>query len=220
MKPDARQDELLKYYLRKVFIYRETYEEVYDHIISALQNKPGDYSFETAVNQIIHVDFGGHNRLISLERDCKKAMERDLRKKQFNYFISFFKFPAVIFVACFAWGLYQILNKELLSNHTIKWLFWGMTLLPYFVIPLRYYFTGYVFGDTKRSIRDSMMANLSMLPIRIFCAACALLVTGVINGIRFKPDVILVTAGMVLFAVYFLAFFKLSKEEFKVNMIN
>lgn len=219
MKPDARQNEVLKQYLRKVFLYRETYEEVYDHMVSALQSQPDNTSFETAVNQIICEDFGGHDRLINLERDCKKAMERDLRKRQLNYFLSFFKFPTVLLVAGFAVILYQILNGALLSNHTIRWLFWGMTLLPYFAVPLRYYFTGYVFGDTKRSIRDSMMGSLSMLPLRVFCAAFALSVTGVINGISFKPDVTLITAGVVLFAIYFFAFFKLSREEFKVNVI-
>ena len=218
MKPDARQDELLKHYLRKAFLYRETYEEIYDHIISALAAKPAA-SFQSAVNDIIRDDFGGHDQLIKLERNCKKAMEKDLRRKQFNYFISFFKFPQVLYVLLSALIVYLLLSKSMLSDQTIKWMFWGMTLLPYFVIPLRYYITGYVFGDTKRSIRDSMMGNLSIFPLRVFCIGCALLVTGVINGIRFKPDVTFVTAGVVLFALYFLAFLKLSREEFKVSMI-
>lgn len=220
MKPDARQDELLKHYLRKAFLYRETYEEIYDHILSALQSRPNSISFEKAVNDIIVEDFGGHNRLVNLERDCKKAMVRDLRKKQFSYFISFFKLPNAMFIAIGAIIIYLVLSKSMLSDHTLKWMFWGMALLPYFVIPLRYYFTGYVFGDTKRSIRDRMMGDLSMLPLRVFCAVCALYLIGKINGFVFKPDVTLITAGVVLFAVYFLAFYKLSREEFKVNMIS
>ncbi len=63
MKLDARQDELLKHYLRKVFLYRETYEEVYDHMISALEERPYTVSFQYAVNDIIRRDFGGHNNL-------------------------------------------------------------------------------------------------------------------------------------------------------------
>jgi uncharacterized membrane protein len=219
MKPDARQDDLLKQYLRKAFIYREIYEEVYDHIISALDSRTPAASFQSVVNDIIRDDFGGHDQLIKLERNCKKAMEKDLRRKQFNYFILFFRFPNVIYVLVATVAIYQLLSKSMLSDQTIKWLFWGMTLLPYFVIPLRYYVTGYVFGDTKRSIRDSMMGSLSMFPLRTFCIACALLVTGVINGVSFAPSITLITVGVVLFAVYFLAFLKLSREEFKVSMI-
>jgi len=73
MTPDARQDELLKRYLRKVFFYRETYEEVYDHMLSALQVQPAGIPFEAAVNNIICNDFGGHNNLLVMERNCKKS---------------------------------------------------------------------------------------------------------------------------------------------------
>jgi hypothetical protein len=220
MKLDARQDELLKHYLRKVFLYRETYEEVYDHMISALQERPYTQTFQDAVNDIIRRDFGGHNNLISMENNCKKAMVKELRNKQFGYFISFFKFPYFLLVLGFSLGVYLVMSKSLLSPHTVRWIFWGMALLPYVVIPLRFFYTGYLFGETKRSIRDNMMGDLSMLPMRVFFAVAALFV---ING-KYNPayhaSTLMVTMGVVIYAIYFLAYFKLSKDEVKVRMIS
>jgi hypothetical protein len=220
MKLDARQDELLKHYLRKVFLYRETYEEVYDHMISALQERPYTQSFQDAVNDIIRRDFGGHNNLISMEKNCKKAMVKELRNKQFGYFVSFFKFPQLLLVLGFSVGVYLIMSKSLLSPHTLRWIFWGMGLLPYFAIPLRFFYTGYVFGETKRSIRDSMMGDLSMLPMRVFIAASALYVINGLYATAFYPSPVMITIGVVIYALYFLAYFKLSKDEIKVRMVS
>ncbi len=219
MKLDARQDELLKHYLRKVFLYRETYEEVYDHMVSALQERPYTGSFQDAVNDIIRRDFGGHSNLIVMEKSCKKAMVKELRNKQFGYFAEFFKFPHLLLVLGFSVGVYLIFDKSLLSPHTVRWMFWGMALLPYFVIPLRFFYTGYVFGETKRSIRDNMMADLSMLPMRVFFAVVAMFVINGMYNAAYHPSTLMVTIGVVFYTLYFLAYFKLSKYEIKVSMI-
>ncbi|WP_184542631.1 hypothetical protein [Mucilaginibacter sp. FT3.2] len=219
MKPDTRQDELLKHYLSKVFLYRETYEEVYDHVISALHELPATQSFQDTVNDIISRDFGGHNNLITMENNCKKAMGKELRNKQFGYFVSFFEFPYLLLVLGASFGLYLIATKSLLSMHTIKWVFGGMALLPYVVIPIRLFYTGYIFGETKRSIRDNTMNNLSMLPMRVFFAAGALYVINGLFATAFYLGPAMVTIGAVMYTVYFLAYFKLSKDEIKVRMI-
>jgi len=146
-------------------------------------------------------------------------MVADLQKKQFNYFLSFFKFPFVLYVLGFAIGFYLILTKNVIPQQNLKWIFWVMTLLPYLVIPMRYFFTGYVFGDTKKSIRDNMMESLSMLPVRVFCACGALFLIGSLKPIYDSTGVYIITLGVVLYAVYFLAYFKLSKSEFEISMI-
>ncbi|GAA3966403.1 hypothetical protein [Mucilaginibacter dorajii] len=220
MKLDARQDQLLKHYLRKVFLYRETYEEVYDHMISALQEQPYTQTFQDAVNDIIRRDFGGHNNLISMENNCKKAMVKELRHKQFGYFISFFKFPYLLLVMGFSLGVYLMMSRSLLSPHTLRWIFWGMALLPYVAIPLRFFYTGYLFGETKRSIRDSMMGDLSMLPMRVFIAVSVLYVINGLYTTAFYPGALMITIGVVIYTIYFLAYFKLSKDEVKVRMIS
>ncbi len=77
MKPTPDQKLWLKDYLYQVMEYRETYEEVYDHILLALENEPKSEFFESAVMKIITDDFGSNNALYELERSCKYAAERD-----------------------------------------------------------------------------------------------------------------------------------------------
>lgn len=40
MRPSQQQKLWLQDYLRQVLTYRETYEEVYDHVLVALEDKP------------------------------------------------------------------------------------------------------------------------------------------------------------------------------------
>ena len=46
MTPTNQQQQWLKDYLRAVLTYRETYEEVYDHVLLALEDKSKDDFFE------------------------------------------------------------------------------------------------------------------------------------------------------------------------------
>jgi hypothetical protein len=219
MKLDARQDELLKHYLRKVFLYRETYEEVYDHIISALQHQPDAGSFERQVNTIIHDDFGGHNNLVRMEANAKKAIVKDVRRHQLKCFLSFLKFPNLLYVLLFAIAIYRVLAITPLNQFNIRMIFLVLSFVPMFAMPLRYFFTGYVFGDTKRSVKDNTMSDWSMLLFRIFCAGNVIMLLNhqyfFINGF----NLFWLTGGVVFYAIYTLSFFKLSKSEFKVSVI-
>lgn len=58
MKPTLQQGEILKKYLREALLYRETYEEVYDHVLTSLAQKSEESSFQNAVNEILNDDFG------------------------------------------------------------------------------------------------------------------------------------------------------------------
>jgi len=73
MKLTEQQDIYLKEYLRKALKYRETYNEVYDHMLTALTNKTGDAPFEQIVDEIIRYDFGGRDSLAMLEVAAKKS---------------------------------------------------------------------------------------------------------------------------------------------------
>lgn len=218
MTPNTRQDEDLKTYLRKAFLYRETYEEVYDHIISALQNQADGISFENAVNDIIRNDFGGHQNLVNIEANSKRAIRRDIRRQQSVFFWSFFKFPNFIYVLILALITYKLLVLLPLTTNIIRGIFLLLSFLPWFAMPLRYYLTGYIFGDTKRSVKDNTMSTWSMVPFQVFCADNIIMIINndrhFINGF----NLLWVTIGVVLFIVYAIAFFKLSRAEFKVKV--
>jgi hypothetical protein len=218
MTPTSNQDKELRTYLRKVFVYRETYEEVYDHIISAVNEKPEDISFEQAVNNVINEDFGGHKNLVNIEANSKAAIKKDIRRQQSAYFWSFFKFPNLIYVLIFALVLYRLLALMPLTSNVIRGMFLVLSFLPWLAMPVRYYLTGYLLGDTKRSVKDNAMSNWSMIPFQVFCAGNVLMVINKDYHFTNGLNLYCITVGIVLFAIYTLAFFKLSRAEFKVDM--
>ena len=218
MKPDTRQDESLKKYLLGELTYQETYEEVYDHVLSALQNVPVSVPFEVAVNTIIKDDFGGPGNLIKVEEACKKAIIKDVRRQQLNYFVSFFKFPNLLYLIGFSVLVYLILAITPLTRFTVTLLFLALAFIPNLVLPLKYFSTHYIWGNTKRSVLNNTMGNLGLFLFRIFWAGISLLIIAK-NGFNFQNnfDPFYVTIGVVLFVVYTLAFYRLSKNKFNTN---
>jgi hypothetical protein len=95
MKPNQKQKLWLQSYLGAVLKYRETYEEVYDHVLLALENRHQEKFFEGTVNAIINEDFGGVNGLFAMERNCENAMV----KQYWRLFSSYLKLPYLICIA-------------------------------------------------------------------------------------------------------------------------
>jgi hypothetical protein len=220
MKPTAKQDILLKEYLRKVLRYRETYEEVYDHILTALAHNPYTGTLEEAVNQILREDFGGYDQLQKMESKAKSAALKDGVNKYLLYFFSYFKWPALPFTLGFAVLVYFTLAQVRLLPIAWEALFALIILTPAILSLRRYYWVGYVFRDKKRSVRDDIFARISMVPTRLI----VFLGIGITINISKGRDIwqhatpMVLTALYVLSAVYLLSLIKLYKHEFKMTV--
>ena len=83
MKPTPSQQVLIRQQLRSLLKYRDTYDEVYDHILSSLETLPQDIDIDDALNNIVESELGGTKGLKKIE-----AKYRGLAIKQFikDYF--------------------------------------------------------------------------------------------------------------------------------------
>src|SRR5258708_3419262 len=79
--------------LAKTSLYRETYIEFYDHILSALEAKPDTMDFRVAVESIIADDFGGYSAMRTIETRYQKTIMREMQRKYLGYLIDCLKFP-------------------------------------------------------------------------------------------------------------------------------
>jgi hypothetical protein len=68
MKPNIEQEKIIGQVLRGALKFKDTYDEVYDHILSALDTLPGDVHFTDALYDIMANDFGGVKGLKKIER--------------------------------------------------------------------------------------------------------------------------------------------------------
>jgi hypothetical protein len=68
MKPNIEQGKLIQQLLRSALKFNDTYDEVYDHVLSALDALPDDVHFMGTLHNIIEYDFGGAKGLKNIER--------------------------------------------------------------------------------------------------------------------------------------------------------
>jgi hypothetical protein len=217
MKPTSQQEENLRTYLRNELLYRETYEEVYDHILTALEQKPQDISFQDSVNQIIKDDFGGGQDLVEMEKKCYKLASDEAISQQWNYFKSNFKFPKLIYTLILFLTIYLIVSKIAHASFIISFLVFTGFVVPGILILLRYFNVGYYTLDTKKSIKDNIMRKIAYLFYQVILFPLMLLLNHKKYIDSFIIDhTIIIDLGITVLILYILSFIKLSRDEFKV----
>ena len=215
MTPTPQQINILQQKLRKILTYRETYEEVYDHILSALVNEPDNMPMGDAMNKIVRADFGGMKKLQLLEKTTKRILVKETIQKYLGFLKWFFKLPTLFFtVAISAVFCYFILQLHL-SLRFWETLFFVVLFIPEIIMQVRYFKTGYILRDSKTSAKDRIFANLSRLPLRCVMAIFAI---SSIYKIDYTPLTICI--AFIVVVIHGLAIMKLYRDEFKMVLVN
>lgn len=221
MKPTEQQDILLRKYLLDSLLYRETYQEVYDHVLSALENREFNGTLEEAVNQILREDFGGYDKLRELENTAKRAAIADGVNTFTRFLVSYFRLPRLLCTMVAVVVIYFSIGQIKLAPIMFEAILGIIILTPAILSLRRYYVIGYLFRDTKKSIRDDVFGRISMVPTRLF------VIFGIFITINFDkgknifdhttPTVL--TALYVLSAIYLLSLIRLYRDEFKLSVV-
>lgn len=220
MKLSPQQDINLREYIRDVVRYRETYEEVYDHVMSALEQHNYRCTAEEAINQILREDFGGYENLRYMEIEAKATVVANSVGKFVGFMLSYFKWPRLLYTLALGALIYFTLGQVRLQPLMFEGIFALVILTPGILSMRRYYLVGYLFRDTKRSIRDDIFARISMVPTRLF----VFLGLGIVISIdkyhniwnNATPSVL--TALYLLSGIYLLAIVQLYRDEFKMRI--
>lgn len=220
MKLTADQDNNLRKYLRDTMRYRETYEEVYDHIITALENRAYTGTLEEAVNQILREDFGGYDNLRKMEDDAKNAAVKSGISNYLSFYIEYFKWPRLLYTVCYAAVIYWCFAYAPLTPVVLEAVVAIMIITPCVLSLMRFYKIGYRFGDTKKSVRDTVFVKIAIVPMRLFVLGSILLTMSVAQGHNIWQNAhpVIVTLLFVLSNIYIRAFVKLYRDEFKMSM--
>jgi len=88
MKPTESQEALIGQILHRFVKYKDAYDEVYDHVLSSLEDFPDNIRFADAVHRIIEDDLGGADGLKALEKHRIWFAIREFVKE---YLINLFK---------------------------------------------------------------------------------------------------------------------------------
>jgi hypothetical protein len=213
MNPTEQQLKVLQEYLHKTLNYRETYEEIYDHILSALEYQPDIVSFEEAINTVIKNDFGSPKNLLKIEKANKDALVKETINAYLKYFGFYFRLPGLLYTLVVALLSFYFFSQIRLEPTGVVGIFAAVVLYPCSIWALRLYYTGYVLDTTRKSAKDKLFENMAGLPIRI--CLIPLMAVNLLHYKMWDSNYYLITAFFVLGVFYNVALYKLYKREFK-----
>jgi len=216
INPSQQQITYLKDYLRKLLSYRETYEEVFDHLMAALADQPSSLSFEQAINAVIKQDFNGPKGLLSLETQLAKRAASAAIKQQWENIKYYLKIQRLHYVGiCYLISCYIIYYIPFTPFLFLSLFFIG-ALVPGILVMVRYFNIGYYFRDRKKSIRDKIIGLIAGRPLLIlnpglFFISFTSHKAKVNNWVH--SHVFVCALLITLICTYVLAFIKLVKKE-------
>jgi hypothetical protein len=230
MKLTEQQLLILQDTLKERITYKETYDEVYDHTLSALENSDDTFPLVTKLERIMHNDFGGVKGLRTLERKRRWLVARQMIGQQWVYFLDNFRLPLLpLTLTIFAGVYYIITNVEYNAFH----IFLAIVLIPNIFNGLRHFNFGYRLKSTNKSIKDFPLKVISYVPYYMFFIGNAIIQSIIqltshpvdfmanrswYNLLGLPPVVISFVFG--LYIIYNLSFYRLYKDEFNKLKLN
>jgi len=220
MKPTLQQTRLLKKYLRDTLNYRETYEEIYDHILTALEHNAAYPSFEEAVNNIIKNDFGGLKGLVKIEKQHYSAVVNEVIKQQWHNFITNFKFPEIVYSLLLFCCIYYGMLQFTMQSYAMVGLFFAIVMMPGVFVLARYFKIGYAIKDTKKSIKDKILGQVAGKPLLVFNPGIFLLIAKNQVSLWVSTHPFIISLVLLTVTLYVLAFVKLCRTEIKAYQVS
>lgn len=86
-------------YIVTVPKYRETYNELYDHILNSLEDREVVFSIDEVIN-IVNRDFGGFSEIVSQEKSYQKELSKQYNKVFRMEMVNTFKWPRILSNLC------------------------------------------------------------------------------------------------------------------------
>jgi hypothetical protein len=214
----AQQQEELRIILSDYTKYHETYSEVYDHVLSALeeQNDSLDTSFVQKVHGVLDADFGGLSQLPVMEKQRAKWINNQIAKKQLHFAAAFFNSPLVICTIITGIIIYQLASTKLLSIALLIAIY--VMLAPTIIVGFRMVNNAFI-KKGKPSIKSNMFNQMGIYGVILYNAVNPHLIT---DHLRLKtPDTLhlLMVTGLIMFyLIYGLSFIRLYRMELKLKV--
>lgn len=221
MKPTEEQIITLQKYLHDTLSYRETYEEIYDHILSAMEFQPAGLSFQDAVNNIIRDDFGGVKNMVKIERASKNALVNQSLNKYLRFVGLYFKLTFLPYAVLGCALGYYFLLKISVSLVVIESALAVLTIVvPGIIYNVRLFNTGYFLNTTRRSAKDKLFENLAGGPVRLFIVLNFWVSRTSTFNEWFASHPYIITMVIAVCTIYNLALYRLYRDEFKMAITN
>ncbi|MCJ8210198.1 hypothetical protein MUY27_10790 [Mucilaginibacter sp. RS28] len=217
MNITAEQKQNLYHYLDEVFTYRETLNEVYDHILSAAEQYQGDLSFQDTVNYIIKSDFGGSNKFKDLEKSYQSAAKEDVWNQFKALFLKNARITgAFLTLVCLILTCYfklDIINMPVMLS--IFSAYFIIIVGDHFYRPFK---AGYLNEGKKQSLYHKAVSEILNFPGRPMGAFFGALGTRIhTTHSNSVLGIILIGYVYVLIPIFILSYYQAFKQDYQLN---
>jgi hypothetical protein len=215
MKPNQEQLTAIENILGQVSKYRETYDELYDHILSALETVPDDVLFIDALHNIVENELGGGRGIAATEAKYKTAALKEIAKKYFTYFGRYLVSPFILLAFALTGILYWMIKEAVIAQGFIVVICFASNTI---VIRVRERWINKTINPYgKNSIIKTVYPYICMLPILL--SAGFGLIHFALKLVRlpyFDPRLYIALAVFFINLFNMLVYYRLCKDEFKV----
>ncbi|MES2376151.1 MAG: hypothetical protein V4553_06225 [Bacteroidota bacterium] len=215
MRPNQEQLTTIENILGDVSKYRETYEELYDHILSALEGVPDDMPFADALYNIVENELGGGRGIALIEAKYKKAAIKEIAKKYFKYFGQYLVSPYMVGVIALTGMLYWLINGETIRQIWVTVLCFISNTI---VIRVRERWINKTINPYgKNSVIKIVYPYICMFPMILSVVLDLIHIALSFVGLPYvDPRLYIALVVFFINLVNMLAYYRLCKDEFKV----
>ncbi|RZJ49810.1 MAG: hypothetical protein EOO44_17620 [Flavobacterium sp.] len=159
MKLTAEQKLEVRNYIIDVPKYRETYNELYDHIINALEENNNPFSINE-VASIVNTDLGGFSEVVAQEKNYQKTLNRKFIRSFQLEMLNTFKWPnmlgnIIVLTQCIM--LYYAGKSDSLNFKVIIWASFACCMSVTIFANAKIFIN--IYRYRKYSILDSYLSN-------------------------------------------------------------
>lgn len=217
MQLTEEQKNEIRDYIITVPRFRETYNELYDHIINSLQDNLEEYKIEE-INKIVNNDFGGFSEIINQEKNYQKELSRQYNKAFRTEMVNTFKWPGIFSNLC-------VLALCLILYYNGNGLLFNMK--PIILSSIACCILVAVFGFAKILKNRYQYSKYSILDnyLGYSCSFGFIMVNGIFGNflgknsffeISLNAKLIIALSLLFFSSVYIRAFIKFYKNKFKI----
>lgn len=204
-------------YIGGVPKYQETFDELYDHIISALAYSENSEFNIGLVREIVEADFGGFEQIKTNETAFEKAFVQTCMGDIKRELVAAFRFPGILvnmLLLLVSFLIYRMLDQY---EYGLKVLV-GFIYLGMFILLIEYVFTRYFLNpNSKPTVRIKFMITFLALCGNVITSANLFFLNAApIFGVSSNVKHFLATAIFFLFSNLFFAYSKVYKKRLRV----
>ncbi|MDT3402466.1 hypothetical protein [Mucilaginibacter terrae] len=219
MKITEQEQQDIKSVLWQNIKFRETIDEVYDHILSSVEEMPTEGNPGAIARNIINTEFGGWDGIKESEQERLKAVRKYVGNRLWQYIKNWFSLPLILLTVLIAIGIYNMAGY--IPRRVLFLVVFGIAMmpLPYWlkIAPCNRFSKKY-----KPSIKECIAERIATFGISIF--NCLLFLPGVLlndENYKFLRDghIAIITPVVILYLIYGISSVKVLKEDLRISVV-